>query len=351
MKRILFSSLFAALALGVSAQDINLPTPRTDRASMSVTAALATRHSVREYSPKALTEQELSDLCWAACGVTRDADHRTAPSAMNRKEIRLFAFTADGVYEYDVTSNVLAQKAAGDHRSLVAGTKAFSQDFAATAPVSLVMVIDFDVFGSQDEKALLMGCVDAGNVSENINLYCQSVGLCTVPRATMDTEGIRTLLGLTEKQLPVMNNPVGRPAVSDTKNIKRVYDETLDPLKQIDEAVAKAKAEGKHVICQVGGNWCKWCLRFADFITKDAEIAQMVDENFVYIHVDYPEKPSDALRNRLGNAGRMGFPALVVLDNDGKILHQQDSSFLESGEGYDKKKVLRFFKNWTPKGL
>ena len=211
MKRILLSSFFAALALGVSAQDINLPTPRTDRASMSVTAALATRHSVREYSPKALTEQELSDLCWAACGQARDDKHITAPSAMNRQEVRLYVFTAEGVYEYLAPKNVLVQKATGDHRSLVAGTKAFSQDFAATAPVSLVMVIDFEVFGSQDEKALMMGCVDAGNVSENINLFCQSVGLCTVPRATMDVEGIRTLLGLTDKQLPIMNNPVGFP--------------------------------------------------------------------------------------------------------------------------------------------
>lgn len=54
-----------------------------------------------------------------------------------------------------------------------------------------------------------MGCVDAGNVSENINLYCQSVGLVTVPRATHDTDGIRKLLGFTDKQLPIMNNPVG----------------------------------------------------------------------------------------------------------------------------------------------
>lgn len=57
----------------------------------------------------------------------------------------------------------------------------------------------------------MMGCVDAGNVSENINLYCQSVGLATVPRATHDTDGIRKLLALTDNQLPIMNNPVGWP--------------------------------------------------------------------------------------------------------------------------------------------
>lgn len=71
------------------------------------------------------------------------------------------------------------------------------------------MVIDFELFGSQNDQALMMGCVDAGNVSENINLYCESVGLVTVPRATMDVAGIRKLLGLSDKQLPIMNNPVG----------------------------------------------------------------------------------------------------------------------------------------------
>jgi hypothetical protein len=41
----------------------------------------------------------------------------------------------------------------------------------------------------------------------------------------------------------------------------------------------------------------------------------------------------------------------VVLDATGKVLHIQDSSFLEEGKGYNKEKVLRFFKNWTPKAL
>ena len=78
------------------------------------------------------------------------------------------------------------------------------------APVSLLMVMDFEKFGSDNDHAKLMACVDAGNVSENINLYCQAVGLVTVPRATMDVEGLRNLLGLSEKQIPVINNPVGK---------------------------------------------------------------------------------------------------------------------------------------------
>ena len=140
--------------------------------------------------------------------------------------------------------------------------------------------------------------------------------------------------------------------------LKKVYDESIDQNVQIDQAVKQAKAEGKFVVCQVGGNWCPWCLRFADFITKDAEISQLIKQNFVYAHVDYsprsfkdnPEKKNRAekMMKRLGNPGRFGFPVFVVLDTKGNVLHIQDSSFLEQGQGYDKEKVVRFFKNWTP---
>lgn len=141
--------------------------------------------------------------------------------------------------------------------------------------------------------------------------------------------------------------------------LKKVYDETIDPMVQIDEALAKARAmEGEHyVVCQVGGNWCPWCLRFADFISRDCDIMKVIDDNFVYIHVNYnPRRSADedqakaakALMQRLGNPQRFGFPVFVVLDADGHVLHIQDSSFLEEGQGYNKEKVLRFFKAWTP---
>lgn len=131
----------------------------------------------------------------------------------------------------------------------------------------------------------------------------------------------------------------------------KVYDEDINPMEQIDQAVAKANATGRYVVCQVGGNWCKWCLRFADFIKKDAAISSVIDSNYVYIHVNYPRRGATELMKRLNNAGRLGYPVLVVLDEKGNVLHQQDSSFLEQGEGYDAAKVLRFFKSWTPEAL
>ena len=139
--------------------------------------------------------------------------------------------------------------------------------------------------------------------------------------------------------------------------LKKVYNEDINPIEQIDQALAKAKAENKNVICQVGGNWCPWCLRFADFISRDSTISQVIDQNYIYIHVNYnPRKVDDEAQaqltkdmlQRLNNPVRFGFPVFVVLDENGKVIHTQDSSFLEEGNGYNKEKVLRFFNCWTP---
>ncbi len=209
MKKLLIMAALMLQTMAASAQDITLPQPDLSEQSASMVETLKTRHSVRSFSDKALSAQQLSNLCWAACGISRDEDHITAPSAMNRQEIRLFVFTTEGVYEYAAKENKLLKKADGDKRSYVAGTPQRKQAFVEDAPVSLVMVMDLEKFGSDNEHARIMTSVDAGIVCQNINLYCQSVGLATVPRGTMDADGIAQLLGLNEKQIPVMNNPVG----------------------------------------------------------------------------------------------------------------------------------------------
>ena len=147
---------------------------------------------------------------------------------------------------------------------------------------------------------------------------------------------------------------------TNAQGLKKVYNEDINPIEQIDQAVTKAKSEGKFVVCQVGGNWCPWCLRFADFITNDTTVSKVIADNFVYIHVNYNPRKSEGetkarqaaeLMKRLDNCGRFGYPVFVVLGEDGKVVHIQDSSFLEEGQGYNKEKVLRFFNNWTPKAV
>lgn len=189
--------------------DITLPSP-SKSGGATLTEALASRHSCRSFDPsRTLSTQQLSDLLWAACGVNRpDEGKRTNPTALNRQEISVYVFSADGVSLYDPFANTLISVVDGDHRQLVAGQQAFVTD----APVSFVLVADVAKFGDPaNPHSATMAAVDAGIVCENINLFCAANGLATVPRASMDVQAISRLLNLTPAQLPLMNNPVGYP--------------------------------------------------------------------------------------------------------------------------------------------
>jgi thiol:disulfide interchange protein len=152
--------------------------------------------------------------------------------------------------------------------------------------------------------------------------------------------------------LPVWGQVSPAQNLNKHKDLPKIYDEKADAMSQIDQALEEARESGRFVICQVGGNWCPWCLRFAKFITEDEEIANVVKENFVYIHVNTSKanKNEEALR-RLGNPGRFGYPVLVILDDEGRVMHTQNSSYLEEGNSYNHKKVLEFFLNWTRKAI
>ena len=132
----------------------------------------------------------------------------------------------------------------------------------------------------------------------------------------------------------------------------KVYDEEIDAMEQIQNAIEEARATDRYVMCQVGGNWCPWCLRFAEFATTDSVIAPLMEENYVYIHVNYSKanKNLEAMRF-LGNPGRFGYPAFVVLDQNGTPIHIQESESLEEGKGYSRKRVEKFLRLWNKKAV
>ena len=209
MKKLSLVTTFLLMGISCFAQTTKLPTPDMKRQTISVMETYKQRKSVREYSAKALSEQDLSDLLWAAQGQNREDGHLTSPTAMNRQEIRLYVFTEKSVSLYDhPQANTLTQVASGDHRGIMAS----GQDFVKNAPVVLLMVADMDKFRSNNQHAQWMVPVDTGIVRENINLFCSAAGLCTVPRGTMDSKAISTLLGLNDNQIPLINNPVGYPS-------------------------------------------------------------------------------------------------------------------------------------------
>ncbi|MCL2220441.1 MAG: SagB/ThcOx family dehydrogenase [Chitinispirillia bacterium] len=170
--------------------------------------ALSKRQSVREYGSKMITDQELSDLLWAANGINRPAEgKRTAPSAMNVQDIDIYVLTAQGVYLYDAKKNTLDPVTSGDHRAQIG-----AQPFVATAPVNLMLVSDLSRFTRGDDAGKAnMAAMDAGIVSQNISLFCASAGLATVVRAMIDVDKMTPILKLKPAQKILLNMPVGYP--------------------------------------------------------------------------------------------------------------------------------------------
>lgn len=205
MKRNIAIIATLLVSMAGMAQEVKLPAPNMEHQTLSVMQALKQRKSVRQYSSKELSAQELSDLLWAAQGVNRDNGNLTAATAMNRQEIRTYVFTAKDVTLYNPKQNTLTKIVDGDHRELMTA----GQAFAKTAPVVLLLVADMKKFGSSDEHAKWLMGIDAGIVSENIYIYAAATGMATVARAMMDTKGISSLLKLSEQELPVLNHPVG----------------------------------------------------------------------------------------------------------------------------------------------
>jgi len=133
---------------------------------------------------------------------------------------------------------------------------------------------------------------------------------------------------------------------------EKLYDIDANPSEQFKEAIKKAKLENKHVMIQIGGNWCSWCYKFNDFYKNDTELDSMIKADYVVIHVNYNPKNKHDLFERLDFPQRFGFPVIVIVDAEGKRLHTQNSWYLEDGkESYDKEKFKSFLKNWTVKAV
>lgn len=142
-----------------------------------------------------------------------------------------------------------------------------------------------------------------------------------------------------------------KAAAEEKAKLPKPYNDKENAEAKIAELVKQAQAENKNIILQAGGNWCIWCLRFNQFIQTTAELKNVVDENYLYYHLNYsPENKNEKVFAKYDNPGaKFGYPVFVVLDKNGKMIHTQDSAVLEEGKGYSIEKVKAFFQEWAPK--
>ena len=126
------------------------------------------------------------------------------------------------------------------------------------------------------------------------------------------------------------------------------YDPKADAVAQIDSAISEAKERGKHVVLQVGGSWCPWCVRLHKFLTDDMELRRRVTEDYVWVQIYYgKENKNEKALSRLGDLRGYGVPVLVVLSPVGEVVHIQNTGELEEGEGYSKARVLEFLDRYA----
>ena len=199
---------------------IKLPPP-SQEGGLSLEAAIARRRSVRHFSPDSLSQSQLSQLLWAAQGISHNRSPlRTVPSAGASYPLEIFVVCgpngveglAEGVYRYNTTGHSLTQHYAGDVRSELAKA-ALNQSFVKQAPVNIVIGALYErtarIYGDRGERYVHM---EVGHAGQNVYLQATALGLATVAVGAFYDEEVSRVLRLEEPLKPLYIMPVGKPA-------------------------------------------------------------------------------------------------------------------------------------------
>ena len=229
MKKIGFIALvglivlaMAALALSDSSNSegsgvVKLPAPRTD-GGISVEKALSERRSIRSFKNESLTIDEVSQLLWAAQGVTDDKGHRTSPSAMASYPLEVYLLAGNvtdlpaGVYHYSPQGHNLSTIALGNKIAELFNSSVNGRaDWRASAPAIFIVTDVFERINKVPGEDLSRFVhVEAGTASENLLLEVVSLGLGATYTAGFDENKTREYLGLARGEDPIAVIPVGR---------------------------------------------------------------------------------------------------------------------------------------------
>ena len=128
------------------------------------------------------------------------------------------------------------------------------------------------------------------------------------------------------------------------------YDPSLNGWAQLQGAGRRAAESGKPMLVIVGGNWCKWCRALDTLMSSDAGLASELSR-FVVVHLNYSkENRNPEAMAKLGNPDKLGFPCLLVLSPQLRVLRAQSSEIFEAGDpahpGHDPARLLTFLTQW-----
>jgi SagB-type dehydrogenase family enzyme len=216
--------LNAIMAVSVSSNQeasdvITLPQPQTD-GGMSVEKALLERRSIRSFRNESLTLDEISQLCWAAQGITDDKGHRTSPSAMATYPLEVYLLAGNvtnlpaGVYHYSPQAHNLTTISLGNKISdLFNSSMVGREDWRKGSPAVFIITGVFERTNKvpgQDLSRFVY--IEAGTSAENLLLEVVSLGLGSTYTAGFDENKTKEYLGLSLGEEPIGVLPVGRNA-------------------------------------------------------------------------------------------------------------------------------------------
>ena len=194
-----------------SAVIIQLPAP-DQKGKMSLEEALAHRRSVREFTREALTQRELSQLLWAAQGITHAEDLRAAPSAGALYPLEIYVATAGGFYHYEPNRLRLVQLSDRDHRAAMRRA-ALDQAAITEGPAVFVIAAVYERTSRKYGAARTPRYVhmEVGHAAQNLLLEAVAVGLGGVPIGAFEDEALQRALALPPDQCPLYLIPIGHP--------------------------------------------------------------------------------------------------------------------------------------------
>jgi len=188
--------------------EIDLPRPKI-KGTMSLEETIQKRRSVRQYSSKELSLEEISQLVWSAQGITGRRGGRSAPSAGALYPLEIYIISKDGFFHYIPEGHKLVKKHGKDIRAGLRDAS-LGQNFVGQAPVSVIITAVYrrvsSRYGKRGERYT---DIEVGHAAENVHLQAVALGLASVPVGAFDDDKVARLLGLSSEEKPLYIIPVG----------------------------------------------------------------------------------------------------------------------------------------------
>lgn len=197
---------------------ILLPQPKL-KGNVSVEEAIKNRRCIRRFRNIELSEEQISQILWAAYGITDNGIYlKAVPSAGALYPCDIFAVVGEvknikpGVYQYFPQEHGLEKILDGDRRTYLAKA-ALGQNFIAEASLNIVITAEYNrIKIKYGNRGVRYTHIEVGHIGENIFLQAISLGLATVAVGAFYDIKIQEVLNLPKIYEPLYIMPIGYPA-------------------------------------------------------------------------------------------------------------------------------------------